>query len=107
MIDAAVLQGGAAALAGLAVGVGGVMFSEKQIERGEERDSDVVSQETRAKMSAMFMEDEVMPDSSLDDTVRRMEAALAASKGEDAEAAAAPPAEEAAPKRVSDIDAGW
>ena len=31
----------------------------------------------------MFMEDEAMPDGSLDDTVRRMEAAMAAAKGEE------------------------
>ena len=30
----------------------------------------------------MFMEDEVLPDTTLDDTVSRMEAALAAAKGE-------------------------
>ena len=82
MLDAAVIQGGAAAVGGLAVGLGMAWFSEQQVEQGEQRGSDAVSEATRAKMSAMFMEDEVLPDTTLDDTVLRMEAALAAAKGE-------------------------
>mmetsp|Transcript_12845 Transcript_12845/g.38247 ORF Transcript_12845/g.38247 Transcript_12845/m.38247 type:complete len:142 (-) Transcript_12845:48-473(-) len=82
MMDAAVLQGGAAAVGGLVFGVGAIWFSEQQIERGEARGSDVVSATSRAKMSAMFMEDEAMPDDQLDDTVARMEAAMARAKGE-------------------------
>ena len=50
----------------------------------------------------MFMEDEVLPDTTLDDTVLRMEAALAAAKGE---AAAEEKVEEE--KRSSSIDDGW
>jgi hypothetical protein len=49
----------------------------------------------------MFMEDEVLPDTTLDDTVLRMEAALAAAKGE---AAAEEKVEE---KPSSSIDDGW
>lgn len=56
MLDAATIQGGAAAFGGLAVGVFSVWFSEQQITRGEERGSDAVSDFTKAKMSAMFME---------------------------------------------------
>ena len=52
-------------------------------------------------MSAMFMEDEVLPDTTLDDTVSRMEAALAAAKGE---AAVEEKGEE---KPASSIDDGW
>ena len=49
----------------------------------------------------MFMEDEVLPDTTLDDTVSRMEAALAAAKGE---AAVEEKVEE---KPASSIDDGW
>ena len=66
-----------------------------------EHDGANVSEATRAKMSAMFMEDEVLPDTTLDDTVLRMEAALAAAKGE---AAAEEKVEE---KPSSSIDDGW
>ena len=101
MLDAAVIQGGAAAVGGLAVGLGMAWFSEQQVEQGEQRGSDAVSEATRAKMSAMFMEDEVLPDTTLDDTVLRMEAALAAAKGEAA-------AEEKVEKKPSSsIDDGW
>ena len=100
-LDAAVIQGGAAAVGGLAVGLGMAWFSEQQVEQGEQRGSDAVSEATRAKMSAMFMEDEVLPDTTLDDTVLRMEAALAAAKGE---AAAEEKVEE---KPSSSIDDGW
>ena len=102
MLDAAVIQGGAAAVGGLAVGLGMAWFSEQQVEQGEQRGSGVfVSEATRAKMSAMFMEDEVLPDTTLDDTVSRMEAALAAAKGE---AAVEEKVEE---KPASSIDDGW
>ena len=73
----------------------------QQVEQGEQRGSDAVSEATRAKMSAMFMEDEVLPDTTLDDTVSRMEAALAAAKGE---AAVEEKVEE---KPASSIDDGW
>ena len=54
MLDAAVIQGGAAAVGGLAVGLGMAWFSEQQVEQGEQRGSDAVSEATRAKMSAML-----------------------------------------------------
>ena len=101
MLDAAVIQGGAAAVGGLAVGLGMAWFSEQQVEQGEQRGSDAVSEATRAKMSAMFMEDEVLPDTTLDDTVSRMEAALAAAKGE------AIVEEKVEEKPASSIDDGW
>ena len=50
MLDAAVIQGGAAAVGGLAVGLGMTWFSEQQVEQGEQRGSDAVSEATRAKM---------------------------------------------------------
>ena len=50
MLDAAVIQGGAAAVGGLAVGLGMAWFSEQQVEQGEQRGSDAVSEATRAKM---------------------------------------------------------
>merc|ERR1719201_2103197 len=65
MMDAAVLQGGAAAVGGLGLGIFAVWWSEQQIERAEERGSDAVSDYTKAQFSAMFMEDETVPDSNL------------------------------------------
>lgn len=53
MMDAAVIQGGAAAVGGLVVGVFGVWFAENQITRSEERGSDAVSDVTRAKMRVL------------------------------------------------------
>ena len=50
MLDAAVIQGGAAAVGGLAVGLGMAWFSEQQVEQGGQRGSDAVSEATRAKM---------------------------------------------------------
>ena len=50
MLDAAIIQGGAAAVGGLAVGLGMAWFSEQQVEQGEQRGSDAVSEATRAKM---------------------------------------------------------
>jgi len=38
----------------------------------------------------MFMEDEEVPDTKLDDTVRRMEAAIAAANGEEVPVVEAP-----------------
>ena len=96
-----VFGGALPAVGGLAVGLGMAWFSEQQVEQGEQRGSDAVSEATRAKMSAMFMEDEVLPDTTLDDTVSRMEAALAAAKGE---AAVEEKVEE---KPASSIDDGW
>lgn len=106
MMDAAMIQGGAAAVSGLAVGIFMAKFSEDRTDDADQRASDAVSDATRAKMSAMFVEDEVAPDTGLDDTVRRMEAAMAAAKGKSADAGAAPePAEESKP--TSSIDDGW
>ena len=48
----------------------------------------------------MFMEDEEVPDTQLDDTVRRMEAAMAAANGEEVV-----PVVEAAKEEVKDD--GW
>jgi len=101
-VDAAVIQGGAAAVGGLAVGGLMAWFSEQQVEQGEKRGSDAVSEATRAKMSAMFMEDEVLPDGSLDDTVARMEAAMAKAKGEEVVQE-----EKKEEKPTSSIDDGW
>ena len=48
----------------------------------------------------MFMEDEVVPDATLGDTVAKMEAAIAAAKGEEV-----PVAKE--PEAVEPVDDGW
>jgi hypothetical protein len=107
-VDAAVIQGGAAAVGGLAVGGLMAWFSEQQVEQGEKRGSEAVSEATRAKMSSMFMEDEVLPDGSLDDTVRRMEAAMAAANaGKGEEEVPVEKKEEVEEKKTSSIDDGW
>mmetsp|Transcript_1508 Transcript_1508/g.3857 ORF Transcript_1508/g.3857 Transcript_1508/m.3857 type:complete len:143 (+) Transcript_1508:60-488(+) len=102
MVDQNVLIGGGVAVSGFATGIFAAWFSEQQIVRAEERGSAAVSDGTRARMSAMFMEDEVMPETDLDETVRRMEEAMAKAKGEETteEETAKPVA--AAPK-----DDGW
>ncbi|KAJ8600675.1 hypothetical protein CTAYLR_007446 [Chrysophaeum taylorii] len=102
MIDQNVLVGGAVALSGFATGIAMAYFAEQQIVRAESRGSEVISDTTRAKMSAMFMEDEVMPEAGLDDTVRRMEEAMAKAKGEDTSAR-----EEKEPVAVQPKDDGW
>eukprot|EP00633_Aureoumbra_lagunensis_P002185 CAMPEP_0197286912 /NCGR_PEP_ID=MMETSP0890-20130614/2739_1 /TAXON_ID=44058 ORGANISM="Aureoumbra lagunensis, Strain CCMP1510" /NCGR_SAMPLE_ID=MMETSP0890 /ASSEMBLY_ACC=CAM_ASM_000533 /LENGTH=107 /DNA_ID=CAMNT_0042755879 /DNA_START=159 /DNA_END=482 /DNA_ORIENTATION=- len=84
MLDSNVVTGVAVGVAGFGSGIALAYFAENQIVRAEQRGSDVLSDSTKAKMSAMFMEDEVMPETGLDETVRRMEEALAKAKGEDA-----------------------
>mmetsp|Transcript_10622 Transcript_10622/g.31952 ORF Transcript_10622/g.31952 Transcript_10622/m.31952 type:complete len:141 (+) Transcript_10622:64-486(+) len=83
MLDANFVTGAAVSLAGFGTGIAIAYFAEKQITRAEDRGADTLSDTTRAKMSAMFMEDEVMPVAGLDETVRKMEEALAAARGEE------------------------
>ncbi|KAJ1452640.1 hypothetical protein M885DRAFT_526211 [Pelagophyceae sp. CCMP2097] len=103
--EQATLIGVGTALSGLVFGFGIAIFSEKQIERGEQRGYDEISDVTRARMSAMFMEDEALPQLGLDDTVARMEAALARAKGPEVEGEKKDaPAE---PKPPKDMTGGW
>lgn len=81
MRDTNVGIGVAVGVSGFVSGIGLAYWAEQQIKRAEVRGSDVVSDSSRAKMSAMFMEDEV-DNTGLDETVRKMEAALAARRKE-------------------------
>lgn len=54
-VDQNVLVGGAVAVSGFVGGIALAYFAETQIVRAEGRGSDVVSADTKAKMSAMFM----------------------------------------------------
>ena len=80
-VDPNVIGGVAVGLGGLLSGVGLMAFQENQVTRSEERGSDVISSETKTKLSAQFMEDVEMNALGLDDTVTRMEKALAKRKG--------------------------
>jgi hypothetical protein len=86
-VDANVIAGVGVGLAGLLSGVGLMAFQENQVARAEERGSDVVSEATKTKLSAQFMEDVEMNALGLDDTVSKMERALAKRKGMSVDAA--------------------
>ena len=78
MLDSNILVGGVMLVGGTALGVGGIAFIEN---RGE-KSKDSMSDETKARMAGMFMEDEVLA-TDLDDTITKMEAALAQAEGRD------------------------
>mmetsp|Transcript_74994 Transcript_74994/g.150769 ORF Transcript_74994/g.150769 Transcript_74994/m.150769 type:complete len:140 (-) Transcript_74994:318-737(-) len=78
-VDTNVIIGCAVGLAGIAGGVGVMSFAEKQAIRTSE--SGALSDETKTKMSAKFMEDVEMNAIGLDDTLGRMEQAMAKRKG--------------------------
>jgi hypothetical protein len=80
-VDPNVIGGVAVGLGGLLSGVGLMAFQENQVTRSEERGSDVISSETKTKLSAQITEDVEMNALGLDDTVTRMEKALAKRKG--------------------------
>lgn len=86
-VDANVIAGVGVGLAGLLSGVGLMAFQDNQVARAEERGSDVVSDATKTKLSAQFMEDVEMNALGLDDTVSKMERALAKRKGMSVDAA--------------------
>ena len=81
-VDANVIAGVGVGLVGLAAGVGIMAFQDNQVARAEERGSDVVSEATKTRLSAQFMEDVEMNALGLDDTVAKMERALAKRKGD-------------------------
>ena len=85
MIDTNVIIGVGVGVLGLAGGVGLVAFAEGQAERFEERGSDAMSEETKSKLAAQFMEDVEMQAVGLDDTISKMEAAMAKRQGIDVE----------------------
>ena len=61
-----------------ALGAGAIYFVEQQ----GVKSADNMSEETKSRMAGMFMEDEVLV-TDLDDTITKMEAALAAAEGRD------------------------
>ena len=85
MVDTNVIIGVAVGLGGLGGGIGLVAFAEGQAERFEERGSDAMSDETRSKLASQFMEDVEMQAVGLDDTISKMEAAMAKRQGIDVE----------------------
>ena len=97
------IEGVAVGIGGLGIGAGLVAWSEGQAVRAEERGSDAMSAETRQKMAGMFMEDVEMDAVGVDDTIAKMEAAMAAAKGKDVDEYKAETAAETREK-ISD---GW
>ena len=81
MIEGSTVMGVGMLFGGMALGAGAISFVERQGERTNERG--VVSDETRSRMAAMFMEDEELA-TDLDDTIDKMEAALAEAEGREA-----------------------
>eukprot|EP00614_Pseudopedinella_elastica_P010860 CAMPEP_0172588560 /NCGR_PEP_ID=MMETSP1068-20121228/7450_1 /TAXON_ID=35684 /ORGANISM="Pseudopedinella elastica, Strain CCMP716" /LENGTH=141 /DNA_ID=CAMNT_0013383927 /DNA_START=22 /DNA_END=447 /DNA_ORIENTATION=- len=73
------------AVAGLGAGIGIMAFAESRIERSEELGSDVMSEDTKKKLSAQFMEDVEMQSVGIDDVVTKMEKAMAKRKGVEVE----------------------
>ena len=85
MVDTNVIIGVGIGVLGLAGGVGLVAFADGQVERFEERGSAAMSEETKSKLAAQFMEDVEMQAVGLDDTISKMEAAMARRQGIDVE----------------------
>ena len=80
LLDPNVALGAGLLLGGTALGAGVIAFVEGQGEKTVERGA--LSDETKSRMSGMFMEDEVLV-TGLDDTITKMEAALAKAEGRD------------------------
>lgn len=99
-VDTQVILGVGVGVAGVAAGVGLMAFQDNQVARAEARGSDVVSDVTKTKLSAQFMEDVEMGSVGLDDTVSKMERAIAKRKGLKVEELEAPVARDV-------IDDGW
>lgn len=103
MVDQDVLMAGGVALAGVICGAGLVAFTEAQGERTAQRGS--ISDTTKQKMSAQFMEDDEMPSNyDVDDVRSRMRAALRADQT--AEELAQMTAKATA-REVEEADDGW
>lgn len=71
--DSAMIAYVGAAIAGYASGWATMTFYEQQTIRSEQRQSDVISAETKAKLAANFLEDVAAKDESIDDTIANME----------------------------------
>ncbi|CAM9189163.1 unnamed protein product, partial [Ectocarpus sp. 8 AP-2014] len=65
MVEQDIIYGGLVAAAGLAVGAGMVALTEQAGVRSEERGA--LSYERKMKMQAMFMEDDVVEETDVDD----------------------------------------
>ncbi|CAM9520151.1 unnamed protein product [Scytosiphon promiscuus] len=81
MVDQNVVYGGLVAFAGLAAGAGMVALTEKAGVRSEERGA--LSYERKMKMQAMFMEDDVVETTDVDDVRYNMRKALRANQTEE------------------------
>ncbi|CAM9659092.1 unnamed protein product [Pylaiella littoralis] len=81
MVEQNVIYGGLVALAGLVAGAGLVALTEKAGVRSEERGA--LSYERKMKMQAMFMEDDVVETSDVDDVRYNMRKALRANQTEE------------------------
>merc|ERR1719247_3960486 len=71
-----ILIGGGMLFGGTALGVAGLAFVEAQGEKSQAN----MSEETKSRMAGKFMEDEEFVN-NYDDTIAKMEAALAAAEG--------------------------
>lgn len=78
MIDTSILIGAGAMVGGLGLGAGFIAFVEGQGQRSNERGG--MSDETKSRMAGKFMEDEELV-SNYDDTITKMEEALAKAEG--------------------------
>lgn len=81
MVDQNIVYGGLVAVAGLAAGAGMVALTEKAGVRSEERGA--LSYERKMKMQAMFMEDDVVETTDVDDVRYNMRKALRANQTEE------------------------
>ena len=79
MIDSDIILGAGLLFGGTAMGAGVIAFVENQGQRTNDRGG--MSDETKTRMAAMFMEDEELYTTDLDDTITKMEAALAQAEG--------------------------
>ncbi|CAM9261428.1 unnamed protein product [Ectocarpus sp. 13 AM-2016] len=81
MVEQDIIYGGLVAAAGLAVGAGMVALTEQAGVRSEERGA--LSYERKMKMQAMFMEDDVVEETDVDDVRYNMRKALRANQTEE------------------------
>ncbi|CAM9377857.1 unnamed protein product [Ectocarpus sp. 6 AP-2014] len=81
MVEQDIIYGGLVAVAGLAVGAGMVALTEQAGVRSEERGA--LSYERKMKMQAMFMEDDVVEETDVDDVRYNMRKALRANQTEE------------------------
>merc|ERR1712176_1316592 len=105
MVDQAVLQGAAVALAGLGAGIGLVAFTEDQGERARQRGGGL-SEDMNTKLAGKLMEDyEVSSVADVGSLADQLEAALRETGGDKAEVIEL--TEEEKQRMVEEADDGW